>query len=558
MSDMGSIGGASSRGWDHFQADDDDETEDPISTALEAKDHPALQKAFQEAFEAGEDLLSKVDNALSLASSKEIKEFGIKSLGDFLEKSLSVNLLETFAEAFHAADSTKMQALLQHEEKLPLDPEMLVNLAIPKKEHHKALEFFKEQKQLFGLVQCLQDENVEGVVKQLKKKKQPVELLEKAIEQLSDPRFANRLLSYVKVMIDLPGEKEHLSVIESLKIASFVEKKLEESPAEEVEYVAKRDEGLSRTLIVPFQEHSFILLSKKAGELQEFGAEKKASDAFKITISDSSTEVIRYVRLVNIADDEVSEEEAEEIVEKMQKEMTLSSRFNDDVHLIVAHTNAEGKAKLTVIVEAYDKPLSAYLRFSQRGADSRLSTEQAKEVLNGIGTKLATIHAAGFVHYDLKGANLMLKFLPDGRLQVKIIDFGKSFDGKEFQKPDENGYGSAAYSAPESFDQKTKLKDAFAQGKAEDMYALGCMLYGMIYGEEVPWASLVQRAIDTPSKEANNAAHDRQLKAYEKLQKEPPVDPFVRKLYDICLALVQPDPAQRMTLDGYMQAIATL
>lgn len=558
MSDMGSIGGASSRGWDHFPADDEDDAEDPIFNALEAKDRRALTDAFQEALDSGEDLLNKVDNALALASNKEIKEFGLEALGEFLETALGVNLLDAFADAFHATDSKKMQALLQHEEKVPLDPETLVSLTVPKKEHNKALEFFKEQKQLSGLVQCLQDENVEGVVKQLKKKKQPVELLEKAIEHLSDPRFANRLLSYVKVMIDLPGEKEHLSVVESLKIASFVEKKLHESPAEEVEYVAKRDEGLSRTLIVPFQEHSFILLSKKAGQLQEFGAEKKASDAFKITISDSSTEVIRYVRLVNIADDEVSEEDAEEIVEKMHKEMTLSARFNDDVHLIVAHTNAEGKAKLTVIVEAYDKPLSAYLRFGLKGAESRLSPEQAKEVLGGIGTKLATIHAAGFVHYDLKGANIMLKILPDGRLLVKIIDFGRSFDGKEFQKPEENGYGSAAFSAPESFNQKNKLKEAFAQGKAEDMYALGCMLYGMIYGEEVPWASLVQRAIDAPSQEANEAAHKRQLEAYEKLQKKPPEDPFVRKLYDMCLSLVQPDPAQRMTLDAFMQAVAIL
>jgi len=559
MRDAGSIGGSFGRGWDELSSDDEEE---PFQKACVAKDRPALLEALQTACDAGQDFIGQLNESLAFGVDNATKAFGTKVLGEFLHQLLGTNLIQEFSDAFHRGDSPKMQKILR----LVADPpqerqinlEELITLAISEKEQNRATHFLSEQKELFLFVDLLSKEDLAGISKMLQKKKEPVVLLEKAIDELPESPFAKRLIAYVKVLTTLAGEKEHLSPIESLKIARYVENRLKTAVSKETDYVTSGDARIKRTLLFPASEHSFVVLSKKVSELAELGSDKKVTYAFKVSVLENQLQVTRFVRLVNIADEEVTHEVADKVVRDMEKEAVLSKRFNNDVHYVVAHTNKEGKAKRTLVVEAYDKNLASYLRFGDKGK-ARLTSEQLPKVLQIIATKLAEIHRAGFVHFDIKGANIVISILPNGTILLKFIDFSKSYNNKEYVKSEEeeNGYGSAAYSAPESFNPELKLQDPLLQGQAEDMYALGCTLYSMIYGQEVPWAAVVQRAIDTPADVEKLKPFKRQNKLYNKLTTEPPPAPELQKLHAICLALLQPNPALRMTSEQFLQAVAS-
>ncbi|MEO8615174.1 MAG: protein kinase [Luteolibacter sp.] len=83
------------------------------------------------------------------------------------------------------------------------------------------------------------------------------------------------------------------------------------------------------------------------------------------------------------------------------------------------------------------------------------------------------------IHSDLKPSNLMLTWLPSGKFQVKIVDFGLATlthtQSKEEIEEMEAVFGSIFFMAPEQF-ERVPL-DA-----RTDMYALGCVYYQALTG----------------------------------------------------------------------------
>lgn len=83
------------------------------------------------------------------------------------------------------------------------------------------------------------------------------------------------------------------------------------------------------------------------------------------------------------------------------------------------------------------------------------------------------------IHSDIKPSNLMLTWLPSGKFQVKIVDFGlatltQSQSLEELQEI-EAVFGSIFFMAPEQFERV--LIDA-----RTDMYAMGCVYYQALTG----------------------------------------------------------------------------
>ena len=84
------------------------------------------------------------------------------------------------------------------------------------------------------------------------------------------------------------------------------------------------------------------------------------------------------------------------------------------------------------------------------------------------------------IHSDIKPSNLMLTWLPSGKIQVKIVDFGlatltQSESLEELQKVDAV-FGSIFFMAPEQFER-------IPIDARTDMYALGCVFYQALTGE---------------------------------------------------------------------------
>ncbi|HYD96154.1 MAG TPA: protein kinase [Noviherbaspirillum sp.] len=105
--------------------------------------------------------------------------------------------------------------------------------------------------------------------------------------------------------------------------------------------------------------------------------------------------------------------------------------------------------------------------------------DEAMHIVRGVGNALAYAHERGFVHCDLKPANV---FLTDSG-EVKVIDFGIA---RVFHKPEEEveatvfdpgslGAMTPAYASPEMLENReTDPRD--------DMYALACITYEVLTG----------------------------------------------------------------------------
>ena len=92
---------------------------------------------------------------------------------------------------------------------------------------------------------------------------------------------------------------------------------------------------------------------------------------------------------------------------------------------------------------------------------------------------LATAHAQGIVHGDLKPGNVLLT--ADGR--VKLTDFGIAHVIDPLRAAERRGVqGTPYYMAPE------QLVDVGAIGPSTDLYAIGVMLYELLAGRE-PYGS---------------------------------------------------------------------
>jgi serine/threonine-protein kinase len=122
-------------------------------------------------------------------------------------------------------------------------------------------------------------------------------------------------------------------------------------------------------------------------------------------------------------------------------------------------------------------------------ARGELSVERIAELGAQIASALAALHAAGYVHCDVKPDNVLV--LADGR--IKIIDFGVSRRVDEAPPDDASIAGTPAYMAPEQWRGEPS--------PASDVYALGCMLFELLTGEtpfdgslpKLMWAHLESR-----------------------------------------------------------------
>lgn len=141
---------------------------------------------------------------------------------------------------------------------------------------------------------------------------------------------------------------------------------------------------------------------------------------------------------------------------------------------------------------------------------------------------LSHAHAAGFIHRDVKPANLLV----DSKGVIKILDLGLArFTVEDEQASltvayDENVLGTADYLAPE------QAVDSHTVDARADIYGLGCTLYFLLTGHPpFPDGTLPQRLM----------AH----------QKDPPPDIYqVRQdapaeLVAICMRMMAKKPADR-------------
>lgn len=163
-------------------------------------------------------------------------------------------------------------------------------------------------------------------------------------------------------------------------------------------------------------------------------------------------------------------------------EAAIAAELRDDPqpHLIrVESVDVDQVGAISISMERGNVSLSEYLR---RTTKLELQRE-AGPIIKQIAEGLSALHAKGYVHGDLKPANIMCvpsasNLESNEQVVFKIIDFGCSRPLQEGSKNvREGGGGTHQYSAPETFfEGRSKPTPEW------DVWGLGCILYRLIFG----------------------------------------------------------------------------
>ena len=113
----------------------------------------------------------------------------------------------------------------------------------------------------------------------------------------------------------------------------------------------------------------------------------------------------------------------------------------------------------------------------ERGA---LTENDFKSFVSQTMEALLAAHEKSIIHRDLKPSNLMVNWLPSGKFQIKILDFGLAKLGKKpsVQTTDQGDgiLGSIYFMAPEQF-ERAELD------QRTDLYAMGSIYYYALSGK---------------------------------------------------------------------------
>ncbi|KAJ3163498.1 hypothetical protein HDU86_000078 [Geranomyces michiganensis] len=114
--------------------------------------------------------------------------------------------------------------------------------------------------------------------------------------------------------------------------------------------------------------------------------------------------------------------------------------------------------------------------FEHIEAHSHLPEQHARHIFSQIASAVAYLHSLNIVHRDLKDENIVI----DASLTVKLIDFGSAaFENASSNKKAsfDRFQGTLHYASPEI------LEGRRYKGKPSDIWALGVLLYTMLFGE---------------------------------------------------------------------------
>lgn len=99
----------------------------------------------------------------------------------------------------------------------------------------------------------------------------------------------------------------------------------------------------------------------------------------------------------------------------------------------------------------------------------------AFQILKGI----SHVHNKGFIHCDLKPANILVFPPTEKYMRHKLADFGLSLKSTDRSKKHDHFRGTLVYASPES------VTRGVVYGKEVDIWSLGCIVVEMITGKRI-------------------------------------------------------------------------
>lgn len=107
----------------------------------------------------------------------------------------------------------------------------------------------------------------------------------------------------------------------------------------------------------------------------------------------------------------------------------------------------------------------------------RLSVEDALSYVQQIGSALDYIHAKGFIHRDVRPANIRVRA---GQKAAVLLDFGSALAFADELSTTQTASHASGFAAPEAYASKGD------RGPQTDIYSLGATLYFLLEGKAPP------------------------------------------------------------------------
>jgi serine/threonine protein kinase len=173
---------------------------------------------------------------------------------------------------------------------------------------------------------------------------------------------------------------------------------------------------------------------------------------------------------------------------RFEREAQAPARIGHPGLVEVYDAFVDGDGRMILVMELLEG--ESFKAIQQRGA----TLQQKLAVLLAALEPLAAAHDAGFVHRDMKPANVFLAVDADGAAQVKLVDFGVARDLRSGQLTQTGVIvGSTHYISPE------QAHSARTVEPTADVFSMGVMLYEAASGK-LPFAD------ESPLKTLTNLA----------------------------------------------------
>lgn len=221
---------------------------------------------------------------------------------------------------------------------------------------------------------------------------------------------------------------------------------------------------------------------------------------------------------IKVLHDEV--QRSPELVRRFQREVRALERIGASPHAIplFAAQVDPGRQMYFVSSRLHGETLQARV-----GRERFLSFGEAAPILADVLRGLATLHAAGVVHRDVKPANIFLEARERGEVRGVLLDFGVAKivaegggdDAGEILTAKGSTVGTLAYMSPEQVDGASEVTGA------SDLYSLGLVLFRSLTGrmpfEPSSPAELLAMKLDYPMPSLGDITGVRWPRAIERL-----------------------------------------
>ncbi|MBX7220443.1 MAG: protein kinase [Blastocatellia bacterium] len=177
-----------------------------------------------------------------------------------------------------------------------------------------------------------------------------------------------------------------------------------------------------------------------------------------------------------------------ELVRRFHQEAQAQARIDHD-NVCKVYEVGEVEGKPFIAMEFVDGP-------SLKEAATDLRLEEKITIFRDVALALHAAHRLGFIHRDVKPANIMLEQREDGTWRPFVMDFGLVREmGTDGATMTGTAMGTPAYMSPEQADGDHRRVD-----RRSDIYSLGATLYFLLAGrppfEAETGMSLILKVLD--------------------------------------------------------------